>query len=84
MAKTLATFTQKQEQIDEAFLAGVNKLRTAYLAKVKDAAAAAERDGQRNLANSLRDAYKQASENEAWIRFFGIDPKPAGPTVQQE
>lgn len=81
MSKVLVTCIAKQEQIDADFLTDMDKLRVAYLAKLKDAAAAAEDAGKSTLATALRTAFKQASDNEAWIRSFGIDPKPAPPVM---
>lgn len=76
MTRILSDAIAKQEQIDAAFLAEVDKLRATYLAKVKDDVTVAEEAGQTNLATSLRNAFKLASENDAWIRSFGIEPKP--------
>ncbi len=84
MAKIATNCAQKQEQIDVAFLTEVNKLRVVYLEKLRNAIVGAERDGQRERAKSLNEAFKLASDNEAWIRSFGIDPKPAAPTVEPE
>ena len=84
MTKVLSTCIAKQEQIDSEFLTGVDKLRVAYLAKLKDAGAAADAAGHSALAAGLRAAFKQASDNEAWIRSFGIDPKPAAPTLNKD
>ena len=84
MAVVAASYADKQEQIDTAFLADVDKLRVAYLAKLKVAVPAAEQAGKGELAGLLRAAYKQASDNETWVRSFGIDPKPAAPTLDKD
>jgi len=80
MSKIVADRAAKQGQIDAAFLAEIDKLRTFYLNRLKDEVTAAEKAGQSDLAATLRAASSQASENEAWIRSFGIDPRPASPS----
>ena len=84
MAAIAASYAEKQEQIDTTFLADADKLRVAYLAKLKEAVPAAEQAGKADLAALLRDAYKQASDNETWIRSMGIDPKPAAPVLNKD
>jgi len=80
MSKILADRAAKQRQIDTAFLAEIDTVRAFYLNKLKDALATAEGGGQSELAATLRAAAIQAADNEAWIRSFGIDPRPAAPT----
>ena len=83
MSNIAEVSAKKQEQIDAAFLAEVNRIRVAYLARLKDGAAAAEQRGQPDLATSLRADARQAIDNEKWILSFGITPKPVGQTWQR-
>ncbi|MEI6673553.1 MAG: protein kinase [Verrucomicrobiota bacterium] len=83
MSNIAEVSAKKQEQIDAAFLADVNRIRVAYLAKLRDGAAAAEQGGQPDLANSLRADARQAIDNEKWLLSFGINPKPVGQTWQR-
>ena len=84
MAKIIAGRAAKQSQIDSAFLSEVDKLRAFYLNRLKEEVATAERAKQTGQASALRSASAKAAENEAWIRSFGIDPRPPAPIFTRE
>jgi hypothetical protein len=82
MAKIVARSAEKQEQINAAFLAEVNKLRVAYLVKVKAAALAADGTGDTTLAGALRADFTKAADTETWVRSFGIEPATNAPVLK--
>ncbi len=84
MAKIIAGRAAKQSQIDSAFLSEVDKLRAFYLNRLKEEVGTAERAKQTGQATALRAASAKAAENEAWIRSFGIDPRPPAPIFARE
>ncbi|MEI7909659.1 MAG: serine/threonine-protein kinase [Verrucomicrobiota bacterium] len=84
MAQIVADCAAKQGQIDATFLIETDKLRAFYLSRLKDEAASAEKAGQSEAAATLRAASAQAADNEAWIRSFGFDPRPASPGFTKE
>ena len=84
MLKILSDRAAKQEQIDNAFLTETDKLRAFYLSRLKEEVATAERAGHRGQAATLRAACAEAADNDAWIRSFGIDPRPAAPSFPKE
>jgi hypothetical protein len=83
MAKVLAQAVEKQATINTAFLAEVNKLRVAYLTRVKAAALAADESGDAALSTSLRADFKKAADTEGWVQSFGIDPTVGAPVIRQ-
>ena len=84
MLEILTDRAAKQEQIDSAFLTETDKLRAFYLSRIKEEAAAAELAGHGGQAAALRAAGAEASGNEAWLRSFGIEPRPEAPSFSQE
>ncbi|MCX6879783.1 MAG: protein kinase [Verrucomicrobia bacterium] len=84
MARIAAGCADKQAQFEEAFQADVDRLRVVYLVKLKDAVTAAEQAGKNDLATTLRAAFKQASDNDTWLRSFGIESKPAAPSFKTD
>ncbi|KAB2641394.1 MAG: serine/threonine protein kinase [Verrucomicrobia bacterium] len=84
MLKILTDCAAKQEQIDSTFLAETDKLRVFYLSRLKVDVATAERSGHSGEAATLRAAYAEAAGNEAWLRSFGIDPRPVAPKFAKD
>ena len=84
MLKILTDRAAKQEQIDSAFLTETDKLRAFYLSRIKEEVAVAELAGHGGQAAALRAAGAEASGNEAWLRSFGIEPRPVAPSFSQE
>ncbi|KAB2642983.1 MAG: protein kinase [Verrucomicrobia bacterium] len=84
MLKILSNHASKQEQIDSAFLTETDKLRAFYLSRIKVEIAAAELAGHGGQAAALQTAGAEASANEAWLRSFGIEPRPVAPSLGQE
>jgi hypothetical protein len=82
MSKIAAHCADKQKQIDSAFLVDADRVRMAYIAKVREAFADAEKRGQRDLAISLRQALVDSGSIEPWIESFGIDPTPENPVPE--
>jgi len=77
MAQICAHATQKQEAINNTFLAEVTKIRQAYQTKLKAEVKTAEDAGKLELGTALREEFRKASDNVQWLKAFGIDP-PAG------
>ncbi len=82
MSKIAVHCADKQKQIDSAFLVDADRVRMAYIAKVREAFADAEKRGQRDLAISLRQALVDSGSIEPWIESFGIDPTPENPVPE--
>jgi serine/threonine protein kinase len=84
MAEICQASAVKQEQIDTEFLAEAEKIRSAFVTKVRDAATKAEQAGQRALAQSLGETLNAASNLDDWLRSLGVEAKPANPVVAAE
>lgn len=84
MLKILTDRAAKQEQFDSAFLTETDKLRAFYLSRLKEEVATAERAGHSGEVATLRAAGAEATDNEAWIKSFGIDPRPTPPSFIKE
>lgn len=80
MAEACHSHAQRQKQIDEAFIQEAEKLRVAYSTKVAEAVAAAAAQGQQDLEESLKVTLNGAAEVKEWVKSFGIDPLPPGPS----
>jgi serine/threonine protein kinase len=79
MAKIAEDGAIQQGKIDEEFLVDAEKVRIAYIVKLRDALAQAERSGQRTLVQSLGEALENAANLADWLRSFDVVPKPENP-----
>lgn len=83
MAKIAGDGAIQQGKIDEEFLVDAEKVRIAYIVKLRDALAQAERSGQRTLTQSLGEALETAANLADWLRSFDVVPKPENPVPGQ-
>jgi serine/threonine protein kinase len=72
--------SRKQDQIDAEFLSEAEKIRSAFVLKLRESVTQAENSGQLPLAQSLGDTLAEATHLEPWVRALGIEPKPANPS----
>jgi serine/threonine protein kinase len=79
MAELAQASALKQDQIDADFVTEVERIQTAFLSKVREAATKARESGQRALAESLNDTLDGAANLESWVRSFGFEAKPQNP-----
>jgi serine/threonine protein kinase len=79
MAELAQASALKQDQIDADFVTEVERIQTAFLSKVREAATKARESGQRALAESLNDTLDGAANIESWVRSFGFEAKPQNP-----
>lgn len=56
----------KQKEIDAAFLLRCGKIRDAYLVKIKEMGAAAQKAGQQDLVRQLKEYLEDAEDVEQW------------------
>ena len=71
---------RKQDQIDAEFLGEAEKIRNAFVLKLRESLAQAEKSGQLPIVQSLGDTLAEAAHLDPWVRSFGIEPKPVNPT----
>jgi serine/threonine protein kinase len=79
MAKVAAYCAEKQRQIDSSFISDADRIRMAYIGRVREAFANAEQRGQRDAAIALRQLLVDSGKLEPWIESFGIEPRPPNP-----
>ena len=79
MAKIAKDGAEKQERIDAEFLAGVEKIRPAFVAKIQEALAEAKQSGQTVLANSLEETLATARKPGNWVNSLGFELQPENP-----
>lgn len=79
MAKTAKGCAEKQDRIDADFLAEVEKIRPAFVAKIQQSLADAKQSGQTVLANSLEDTLATARKPGIWVSSLGFELQPENP-----
>jgi serine/threonine protein kinase len=84
MAEICQASALKQDQIDAEFLAEAERIRSAFVTKVRDSATKAEQAGQRALAQSLGETLDTASNLADWVRSLGVEAKPENPVLGAE
>ncbi len=67
MAKVCTYCYNKQQEIDQGHQAKVERIRDAYLERVRKLEAAARSKGQDALANQLRDAAAETQDLDEWV-----------------
>jgi len=73
MAESCETFLAKQQTIDAAFTAKAERIREAYLVRLKEAHADAKIRGQSELAESITEQAEDASNLDDWLDALGIE-----------
>lgn len=81
MAEVARFCADKQARIDAEFLAEAEKIRAAYVSRLKESIANARKAGETATAQSLEEAFSAASDLEEWVRSLGIEPKPENPDL---
>lgn len=81
MAKIAQSCAAKQDRVDAEFIVEVDRVRGAYVTKVREFLAKAVQAGQSDRAKSLSEALDSASTTADWVRSFGFDPKPENPSA---
>jgi hypothetical protein len=84
MARIASRAAQKQQEINETFLAEVGRIRTLYQTKLKAEVIAAESAGKTALGAALRKDFSSATDSALWLKSFGIDPTPGNPPPAAE
>jgi serine/threonine protein kinase len=73
MADSCETYLAKQKAIDATFVAGAERIRKAYLVRLKEAHADAKLRGQSELADSITEQAEAAAELDDWLSEMGIE-----------
>jgi serine/threonine protein kinase len=76
MAKACSDALTKQQSIDSTFTLKANKIRDAYLVRLKGAQDDARTRGQKEMAESIADEMDAAAELEDWLEALGLDSAP--------
>lgn len=79
MAEVARSCADKQARIDAEFLAEAEKVRSAYVSRLKESIATARKSGQTALAKSREESLSAATNLEEWLRAQGVEPKPENP-----
>lgn len=79
MAEIARFCADKQARIDAEFLAEAEKIRSAYVARLKDSLTASRKAGQAAAARSQEESLSAATNLEEWVRSLGVEPKPESP-----
>ncbi|TAE77941.1 MAG: hypothetical protein EAZ65_04040 [Verrucomicrobia bacterium] len=80
MADSCETYLAKQKAIDATFLSSAERIRKAYLTRLKEAHADAKIRGQKELADSITEQAQAAAKIEDWLEEMGIE----NPTEDEE
>lgn len=73
MAESCETYLAKQKAIDATFVSGAERIRKAYLVRLKEAHADAKLRGQSELADSITEQAEAAAELDDWLPEMGIE-----------
>lgn len=79
MAEVARSCADKQARIDAEFLTEAEKVRSAYVSRLKDSITTARKAGQTASAKSLEESLSAATNLEEWVRALGVEPKPENP-----
>jgi serine/threonine protein kinase len=78
MAKACSDALTKQQSIDASFTLKANKIRDAYLIRLKEAEDDAKTRGQKEIAESIAEEMETAAELEDWLDALGLESVPEG------
>jgi hypothetical protein len=81
MARLAEFHSLKQDKIDMQFAADAEKIRVAFVAKLKDAQTAATASGQPKVAESIGEAIEAAGDLASWVDSFGVTLEPENPVA---
>lgn len=81
MAKIARDGAAAQEKIDTDFLTETERIRTAYINRLRDSISQAEKAGLSATAESLATSLEKATDSADWLRSFGVEPRPENPRV---
>ena len=84
MAKMAKAHSDKQDQIDAEFAAEAEKIRSAFIAKLRDARTQAQQSAQPALVKSLDQSIQEASSLKRWIKSFGVELQPKNPVPKTQ
>ena len=77
MADNCVSYLAKQKTIDETFTSKAERIRQAYLVRLKEAHADAKIRGQTELAETIEEQAEDAENLDDWLDSLGIEtPKP--------
>lgn len=79
MAEVARFCADKQARIDAEFLAEAEKIRAAYVSRLKESIANARKAGQAASAQSQEETLAAAASLEEWVRSLGVEPTPENP-----
>ena len=79
MAEIARFCADKQTRIDADFIAETEKIRSAYVGRLKDSLTAARKAGQVAAARSQEESLSAATNLEEWVRSLGVEPTPENP-----
>ena len=81
MAKIAQDGAIQQDKIDAAFLLEAERVRIAFITKLKESLVQAEKAGQRAVARTIDEQLDNTANLAEWLRSQDIEPKPANPTA---
>jgi hypothetical protein len=84
MAKMAKFHSDKQDLIDAEFAAEAEKIRSAFIAKLRDARTQAQESAQPALVKSLDLSIQEASSLKRWVQSFGVDLQPNNPVPKTQ
>ena len=73
MADNCVSYLAKQKTIDATFTAKAERIREAYLVRLKEAHADAKIRGQTELAETIEEQAEEADNLDDWLDTLGID-----------
>ncbi len=82
MAKIAQDGAAMQDKIDAEFLTETERIRTAYINRLRDSISQAEKAGQSTTAASLTESLENAADAAGWLDSFGVEAKPENPRVK--
>ena len=82
MAKIAQDGAAMQDKIDAEFLTETERIRTAYISRLRDSLSQAEKAGQSATAASLTESLENAADAAGWLDSFGVEAKPENPQVK--
>lgn len=83
MAELAQFHSQQQDKIDAEFTAEAEKIRVAFVAKLRDSGAQAKASGQSKVAESIEDSINKAGDLASWVRSFGVELQPRNPVADK-
>ncbi len=79
MAKLVEYHSRKQDKLDLEFHAEAEKLRIAFVARLRDEKAKADQAGQAKIAASIGENLELAGNLANWVQSFGVELQPKNP-----